>query len=141
MQAELSQSFDSLADFRELTARYRNAVVRCRSSLDQLHAAERELQKSARNLGQSVELDPFSVADVNPAELSPREFQVFTFIGLGFTSQEIASQLKIGISTVETYRERLKDKLDLRSGPSLIRCAVLWVNRNHSLNGQRQGAC
>jgi DNA-binding NarL/FixJ family response regulator len=58
--------------------------------------------------------------------LSSREVDVFTSIGRGLTSRQIASHLEIAVSTVETYRERLKDKLKLHSGNELVRSATIW---------------
>jgi DNA-binding NarL/FixJ family response regulator len=63
----------------------------------------------------------------NDKKLSSRELQVFTMIGDGRSTLEIADELQIATSTVETYRERLKAKLNLKSGSELIRQAVLWV--------------
>ena len=60
-------------------------------------------------------------------KLSSRELQIFTMIGQGRRTPQIADELQIAVSTVETYRERLKAKLDLESGSELIRRATLWV--------------
>jgi DNA-binding NarL/FixJ family response regulator len=69
------------------------------------------------------------------AGLSDREFEVFTLIGGGLTSAAIASHLNIAVSTVETYRERLKDKLELKSAHELSRSAILWAHRR-SVNSE-----
>jgi len=61
------------------------------------------------------------------ASLGNRELEVFQFIGQGKGTREIASLLNLSVKTVETYRERLKKKLNLSSGPDLARRAVLWV--------------
>src|SRR5437773_1821067 len=60
-------------------------------------------------------------------QLSERELQVFTMIGKGRTTHSIAAELHLAVSTVETYRERLKTKLNLESGAELTRRAILWV--------------
>jgi DNA-binding NarL/FixJ family response regulator len=59
--------------------------------------------------------------------LTDRELEIFQLIGQGMTSREIAIQLTISIKTVGTYRERIKDKLDLKDGGKLLRHAVIWV--------------
>lgn len=64
------------------------------------------------------------------ATLGNRELEVFQFIGQGKGTREIASLLNLSVKTVETYRERLKKKLNLSSGPDLARQAVLWVESN-----------
>jgi DNA-binding NarL/FixJ family response regulator len=59
--------------------------------------------------------------------LSDRELDVFRQIGQGHKTQEIATQLHLSIKTVETYRDRIRQKLNLKDGSELIRCAVQWV--------------
>jgi DNA-binding NarL/FixJ family response regulator len=58
--------------------------------------------------------------------LSERELQVFEQVGLGKSTNEIADSLHIDISTVETYRSRIKDKLNLKSGSELLQTAIRW---------------
>jgi DNA-binding NarL/FixJ family response regulator len=62
--------------------------------------------------------------------LSARELEIFTLIGQGRTTHQIAEELCIAVSTVETYRERLKLKLNLSSGNELARHAFLWISNN-----------
>lgn len=65
---------------------------------------------------------------ISPIEtLSDRELEVFRFIGQGLTTREIADKLHVTSSTVDTYRERLKTKLDLKRGAELVREATQWV--------------
>lgn len=59
--------------------------------------------------------------------LSDRELYVFEQIGRGKTTHEIADSLQLSPSTVETYRGRVKQKLDLNSIPELTRYATEWV--------------
>jgi DNA-binding NarL/FixJ family response regulator len=61
------------------------------------------------------------------AGLGDRELEVFQFIGRGKGTKEIANLLNLSVKTVETYRERLKKKLNISSAPDLTRRAVLWV--------------
>jgi DNA-binding NarL/FixJ family response regulator len=58
--------------------------------------------------------------------LSDRELEVFLLIGEGFTPQHIAEKLSLSVSTVEVYRQRIKEKLDIESSPMLLRYAVRW---------------
>ena len=55
--------------------------------------------------------------------LTNRELEVFKLIGGGFSTREIAQQLKLSTKTVETYRAHLKEKLGLRNGMELVRMA------------------
>lgn len=56
--------------------------------------------------------------------LVPRERRVFKALGLGLSNKEIATQLGLSLSTVETYRKTLSRKLGL-SGAELVRAATL----------------
>ncbi len=64
--------------------------------------------------------------------LSDRELEVFRQIGQGAKTQEIAAQLHLSIKTVETYRDRIREKLDLKDGTELARCATQWVLENRT---------
>jgi DNA-binding NarL/FixJ family response regulator len=60
--------------------------------------------------------------------LSNRELHVLELIGRGLGTREIAELLHISIKTVESYRARLKEKMNLRSGIELTRFAVRWTS-------------
>lgn len=57
------------------------------------------------------------------AGLTAREREVLALVAEGLSSKEIAVRLKIGARTVETHRERLMDKLDVRNTVGLVRSA------------------
>ena len=59
--------------------------------------------------------------------LSDRELEVFEQIGRGRSTKDIARQLHLSIKTVETHREKIKAKLDLKSASELNRAAVQWI--------------
>lgn len=59
--------------------------------------------------------------------LSNRELHVLELIGRGLGTRAIAEMLHISIKTVESYRARLKEKMNLRSGLELTRFAVRWA--------------
>jgi DNA-binding NarL/FixJ family response regulator len=71
----------------------------------------------------------FSADKPETEQLSRRELQIYTMIGQGRTTHQIATELHLAVSTVETYRERLKSKLGLASGAELTRHAILWVTQ------------
>lgn len=63
----------------------------------------------------------------NPAffeSLTNRELQVISLLGAGKQGKQIAAELSISISTVNTYRARIFDKMNVRSNAELIRYAV-----------------
>ncbi len=59
--------------------------------------------------------------------LSNREVEVYDMIGQGLTVQQIAVRLHLSPKTVETHREKIKQKLNLKSSTELSRRAVQWV--------------
>jgi len=60
--------------------------------------------------------------------LSDRELQVFGLIGQGLATGQIAEKLHLSARTVETYRERLKAKLNLKHAAELNRdAAQFWL--------------
>lgn len=64
--------------------------------------------------------------------LADRELEVFHLIGKGYNGREIAEQLHLGETTVDTYRARIKEKLKLRNAAEVYSRAAQWV--------QEQGA-
>lgn len=60
-------------------------------------------------------------------ELTDREIDVLMRIGSGLTTHQISSELHISAKTVQTYRERIKRKLDLDSSAELSHAATRWV--------------
>jgi DNA-binding NarL/FixJ family response regulator len=64
------------------------------------------------------------VADVPESVLSDRELQVLTRLARGLTTKEVAHALSLSASTVETYRSRILEKLDLRNNSDMTRFAI-----------------
>lgn len=62
------------------------------------------------------------------SKLSKREQETLKLIKNGIKNAEIASELNISTKTVNTYKEKLKDKLGLRSTHQLIRFACNTSN-------------
>ncbi|MHC4558957.1 MAG: response regulator transcription factor [Planctomycetota bacterium] len=61
--------------------------------------------------------------------LTDRELEVFSLLGQGRKTRQIAEQLCLSIKTVETYRSRIKEKLNLTSGTELLQYAFQWANK------------
>jgi DNA-binding NarL/FixJ family response regulator len=69
-----------------------------------------------------------TVQQENPIQsFSNREIEVFEMIGQGLTIQQIAVRLHLSPKTVETHREKIKQKLNVKSSAELNRRAVQWV--------------
>ncbi len=60
----------------------------------------------------------------SPDVLSPREREVLELLALGHTQREVAERLGVGTKSIETYRSRIGDKLELRSRADLVRYAL-----------------
>ena len=63
--------------------------------------------------------------------LTDRELEVFRLIGSGLATREIAARMKLGIKTIGTYRDRIKQKLCIKNAAELTRRAVLWIEKEH----------
>ncbi len=85
--------------------------------------SESLLHRSVGEGGQHVYRSPLDT-------LSDRELEVLRLTGQGLKTQEIAAQLHLSIKTVETYRDRIRAKLDLSDGSKLTRFALQWVLEN-----------
>jgi len=59
--------------------------------------------------------------------LSDRELEVFELTGRGSSTRDIAERLHLSVKTVESYRARIKKKLNLESATELMKHAVQWV--------------
>ncbi len=61
-------------------------------------------------------------------QLTDRELEVFELIGRGRSTREISNSLHLGVSTVDTYRARIKTKLHLENSSQLCHEAIRWVS-------------
>jgi DNA-binding NarL/FixJ family response regulator len=59
--------------------------------------------------------------------LTDRELEVLELIGRGHTTRQIAETLKLGVATVDTYRARIKEKMNFRNATELQHFAIRWV--------------
>ena len=59
--------------------------------------------------------------------LSDRELEVFTLLGRGYATREIAERLQRSPKTIDSHREHMKHKLGAASNAALLRMATIWV--------------
>jgi DNA-binding NarL/FixJ family response regulator len=85
--------------------------------------AERVLQRAVGGGRNEVTRSPLDV-------LADRELEVFRHIGEGVKTADIAERLHLSVKTVETYRDRIRQKLDLDDGTKLVHYATQWVVEN-----------
>ena len=86
---------------------------------------ERLLQSMAEGGRERIMQSPLEV-------LSDRELEVFELTGKGSSTRQIAERLHLSVKTVESYRARIKDKLNLDSGNELMKHAVQWVESENA---------
>lgn len=58
--------------------------------------------------------------------LSDRELEVLELIGQGRSTKEIAEKLFLSVKTVDSYRERIKEKLQIKTAQELLFFAFHW---------------
>lgn len=58
--------------------------------------------------------------------LSPRELQIFLRIGEGVGPTQIASESGLSVKTVESYREKIKQKLQLNGRDAVLTASMRW---------------
>lgn len=83
------------------------------------------------------ERERISNLDKNAAEksfdtisgLSDRQLQIFTLIGKGLGTVEIATKLNLSIKTIDTHKENIKAKLHCASSAELRQMAIEWTNK------------
>ena len=61
-------------------------------------------------------------------QLSDRELEVFRLLGEGVGTRQIAKKMGLSVSTVETHRTHIKEKIGVKRAPDLVRRAVEWLN-------------
>ena len=129
----LSMHEESLYAERVLAAGARGYISKHENSETLLKAIQRVLHGKtylSEQMTESVvgKMTGRVAGPVSPVErLADRELEVFQLIGAGRTTREIAESLRLGVTTVDTYRTRIKDKLGLANGTELMKVATRWV--------------
>jgi two-component system invasion response regulator UvrY len=75
------------------------------------------MEKMVERLGPGRDTTPESL-------LSDREMQVLVRLAGGSATREVSEALGLSVSTVETYRSRILDKLNLRNNSDMTRFAI-----------------
>jgi DNA-binding NarL/FixJ family response regulator len=132
----LSTFDEQLYAERALRAGARGYVMK-HEPTQQVIAAIRLVLRGGRYLSEQMGSRLFDKLSGRPAaprvsevdQLSDRELEVFELIGEGCTTAQIAAGLHLSVSTVETHRAHIKEKLKLENATELVRRAVEWVQR------------
>lgn len=88
-----------------------------------IYVSERVNEAILQRLGRSDQAVQSSGMDL----LSDREIEVFQLVGRGLNSREIAGQLNLGSTTVDSYRARIKEKLGIKNAAGLYQRAAQWL--------------
>lgn len=110
-----------------LKAGVRGYVIKTQAAQDLVQAI-RAVHEGLTYLspGVSQTLVDAYLAQTPPAvsPLTPRERQVLQLVAEGRTSKEIADCLALGVKSVESYRTRIMQKLDIHHTAGLVRYAI-----------------
>ena len=82
--------------------------------------------RMAGRLLKSISIQPHKETGVSL--LTDRELEIFELIGRGRSTREISHCLHLGVSTIDTYRARIKTKLHLENASQLSHEAIRWVS-------------
>ena len=137
---------DLLSVQRAFKAGARGYVVAEDETTEVLHALEEiaagELYASgtvARRLLQMLANGSVEPRRDACGQLSDRELEVFRLIGGGLGTARVAKELQLSVKTIETHRQRIKQKLGLTNGTELTRRAAEWMMEGARKRGQRHG--
>ena len=84
---------------------------------------KQRLEDLAKDQSQSEKTEPFDLI----SSLSDRQLQIFTLIGKGIGTVEIADKLNLSIKTIDTHKENIKLKLHCGSSAELRQMAIEWT--------------
>ncbi|HEX4085366.1 MAG TPA: response regulator transcription factor [Chthoniobacteraceae bacterium] len=132
----LSMHDEAIYAERVLRAGARGYITKYEASSEVMAAIEQVLhgevylsrQMTSRMLGRFAVGKKTEPGDVSA--LTDRELDVFQRIGRGESGRDIAEALHVGVTTIDTYRARIKEKLGLRNGTELQRRAMEWAQEN-----------
>jgi DNA-binding NarL/FixJ family response regulator len=94
---------------------------------DELEAALHAVARGDRWLSRAVRnrnLEAVSPGATRTEPLTPRQREVLQLIAEGYSTRNIARQLRISTKTVETHRAQLMERLDIRDVAGLVLYAV-----------------
>ena len=108
-----------------------NGYIMKRETRQSVVAAIHQVLKGETYVSDSVKeliLQNLSVSkkqEVSPMDrLSDRELEVFQLIARGYGTRQMADHLNISIKTIETHREHIREKLNIRTTFELVQYAL-----------------
>lgn len=132
----VSMHDESLYAERVIRAGARGYITKQEATRNILQAIRRVLggdiylnERSATKIIARLTTKPGPGGGAPTDSLADRELQVFELTGRGWSTRQIGERLGIDVKTVETYRARIKEKLNLRDSNELLQLAIRW---NHT---------
>jgi len=133
----LSMHDESLYAERALLSGARGYIMKQEATKSVVHAIRHVLSGkiyASEEIKEKMFMRKVAPRDIkNPSpldNLTTRELEVFQLIGLGLSTKEISDRLNIAMKTVGTYRERIKEKLELKHATELVKFAVHWAKNS-----------
>lgn len=129
----LSMHDELLYAERVLRAGARGYITKNEASREVMSAIRKvlsgEIYVTARMAARLLEnLSTRSHKETGVSQLTDRELEIFELIGRGRSTREISHCLHLGVSTIDTYRARIKTKLHLENASQLSHEAIRWVS-------------
>jgi DNA-binding NarL/FixJ family response regulator len=121
---------ESRGYLRELLSAGASGYVLKRSAANELVHAIRSVAQGGTYVDPSLagklteHLTQPSPSGFRDGDLSERELEVLRLIAHGYSNKEIAAQLGVSVKSVETYKTRAMEKLELGSRVDIVRYAL-----------------
>ena len=101
-----------------------NAITTVKNG--EIYLSENEKSRMKELLqGDSENSDKFATIST----LSDRQLQIFSLIGKGLGTVDIAKKLNLSIKTIDTHKENIKGKLHCTSSAELRQMAINWTSK------------
>jgi DNA-binding NarL/FixJ family response regulator len=99
-----------------------------KTAIQRVLAGEMYLSKKmATSLVAKLMLGRNESSETPVSQLSNRELEVFRLLGQGKGTRQIATELDLTIPTINSFRTRIKEKLQLKNSSELLLHAIQWV--------------
>jgi DNA-binding NarL/FixJ family response regulator len=95
-------------------------------------AVNASLLRFITTTGSRASSRPAAAPNVDLAQLSNRELQIYRLVGQGVSTKDIARQLFLSVKTVESHRANIKQKLGVDTAAALVAHAAEWHVRSGS---------
>ncbi len=115
---------DDAASVRDAFSAGADGYLVKRTPGEHLIDAIRTILSNQRFIDPSLDEALGSEEEEERASLSRRERQVLELVARGHTNKEVATVLDVSVKSVETYRSRVLEKLQLKSRAELVKYAI-----------------